>query len=230
MNQLEKTSSFDVCKGETVSASQVLLELEETMEEVEEWRSRCRDAKATNLALTERLRELLRRHMSRSRSRSPPQPGRASEDAPSRLGSEFVNTGQEYSVLSSRQQRRKLSQLKTAVEKELWFMESFGLDLQSISVKTSQGKVIEIPMESTTTDVNDDSVRQTLHLLERFGVSDDFYHELSMANSSLPRSHLVKKSRQLLTGTVELERLPGPYCGAYRSFEATLKAALAHEV
>ena len=95
-------------------------------------------------------------------------------------------------------------------------MESFGLDLQSISVKTSQGKVIETPMESTTTDVNDDSVRQTLYLLERFGVSDDFYHELSMANSSLPRSHLVKKSRQLLTGTVELERLPGPYCGACR--------------
>ena len=102
MNQLEKMSSFDVRKGETVSASQVLLELEETMEEVEEWRSRCRDAEATNLALTEWLRELLRWHMSsRSRSRSPLQPGRASEDAPSRLGSEFVNTGQEYSVLSS---------------------------------------------------------------------------------------------------------------------------------
>ena len=33
-------------------------------------------------------------------------------------------------------------------------MESFGLDPQSISVNTSQGKVIDIPMESTTTDVN----------------------------------------------------------------------------
>ena len=43
-------------------------------------------------------------------------------------------------------------------------------------------------MESTTTDVNDDSVRQTLHLLERLGVSDDFCHELSMANLSLPWS------------------------------------------
>ena len=28
-------------------------------------------------------------------------------------------------------------------------MESFGLDLQSVSVKTSQGKVIEIPMEGS---------------------------------------------------------------------------------
>ena len=83
--QLEKTSSFDVHKRETVSASQVLLELEKTMEEVEERRSRCCDAEATNLALTERL---LRWHMSsRSRSRSPPpQPGRVSEDAPPRLG------------------------------------------------------------------------------------------------------------------------------------------------
>ena len=38
-----------------------------------------------------------------------------------------------------------------------------------------------------------------------------------------PRPHLVKKSHQLLTGTTKLERLPGPYCDAYQSFEETLK-------
>ena len=198
MKQLEKTSSFEVRKGETVSASQVLQELEETIDEAEE-RSRCRDAEDKNLSLTEHLR---RHAASRSRSRSPPQ-----SDAPSpRLGSEFVNTGREFSVLSTRQQSRKLSQLKTAVEKALWFVESFGLDVQSITVKTSEGKPIELPMHESTTDENDDSVRQILYLLERFGVSDEFYHELSMAHPSLPRSHLVKKSRQLLTETIELKR------------------------
>ena len=69
MTQLEKTSLFDVRKGETVSATQVLLEVEETMEYAEHWRSRCRDAEVINLTLAERLREHLRR--SRSRSRSP---------------------------------------------------------------------------------------------------------------------------------------------------------------
>jgi len=59
-----------------VSASQVLLELEEITEEVRA-RSRCRDAEGTNLTLTEQLREHLRRHMS---SKISPQPGRASED------------------------------------------------------------------------------------------------------------------------------------------------------
>ena len=56
------------------------------------------------------------------------------------------------------------------------------------------------------------------------------YPSLSMAHPSIPRSHLVKKCRQLLTKTVDVEPCPGPHCGAYRSFEETLKAALAHEV
>ena len=47
------------------------------------------------------------------------------------------------------------SSIKKTVSTRLWsFMESFGLDPQSILVNTSQGKVIDIPMESTTTDVN----------------------------------------------------------------------------
>ena len=54
MKQLEKMPSFYVHKGETVSASQVLLELEETMEEFQA-RSRCHDAEGTNLTLTEQL-------------------------------------------------------------------------------------------------------------------------------------------------------------------------------
>ena len=51
-----------------------------------------------------------------------------------------------------------------------------------------------------------------------------------MAHPSLPQSHLVKKSHQLLTETIELKRLPGPHCGAYQSLEETLKGAIAHEV
>ena len=39
---------------------------------------------------------------------------------------------------------------------------------------------------------------------------------------SVSPPHLVK-SHQLLTGTIKLERLPGPYCDAYQSFEETLK-------
>ena len=32
-----------------------------------------------------------------------------------------------------------------------------------------------------------EKVQQVLYLLERFGISDQFYHELSMINPSLPR-------------------------------------------
>ena len=160
-----------------MSASQVQLKLDHATEEAMKWQSRCREVEATVLHLTELLREHLRRQDS-----TPPQAGRSSEEAPTRLGSEFVNTGRQFSVLSTRQQSRKLSQVSTAVEKALWFVESFGLAVESVTVKTpSEGKSIKLPMHSkSTTDVNDDSVRQSLYLLERFGVSDEFYHELSI--------------------------------------------------
>ena len=144
--------------------------------------------------------------------------------------------GQTYSKVSARQKRRKLSQVKTAVEKALWFMGSFGLQLQSVSVKLAVPSPLPLPPLSTTSSINsvctDDrvidlrfqpeeevdksSMRQTLYLLDRLGVSDEFYHELSMRFPALPRSYIIKSARQLLSETVELERLDPPYYGAYR--------------
>ena len=123
----------------------------------------------------------------------------------------------------SRQQRRKLSQLKTAAEKALWFVESFGLDLPAITFKTSStNKVIGISFGPESATIDASCVRQTLYLLERFGVSDEFYHELAMINSALPRSHIVKQTRQLITESVEIQRLPEPYNGTYRPFKECL--------
>lgn len=87
-------------------------------------------------------------------------------------------------------------------------MGSFGLQLQSVSVKLAVPSPLPLPPLSTTSSINsvctDDrvidlrfqpeeevdksSMRQTLYLLDRFGVSDEFYHELSMRFPALPRS------------------------------------------
>ena len=222
--QLDEYSTFDVLKGETVSASQLMSDLDDTVKDVENWMTRCRKAEAAALRLTESLQDHVRRQLP-TNSNSQPVP---SHD-------ELVNLGQDMSSLSARQQRRKLSQVKTSVEKALWFIESFGLDLHSISFKTrTTNKVMDMtfvsPESGTDSEVNDSCVRQTLYLLERFGVSDEFYHELSMVNPALPRSHQVKHSRHLITKAVDIQRLPEPYNGAYRSFRECLSAALAHEV
>ena len=43
------------------------------------------------------------------------------------------------------------------------------------------------PLPVSPAPESDDSLAQTLYLLERFGVSDEFYHELAMVHPSLPR-------------------------------------------
>ena len=64
-------------------------------------------------------------------------------------------------------------------------------------------------------------VHQVLYLLDRFAISDEFYHECSMLTPSLPRSYRIKRDR--INATVELFRLHKPYSGCYRSFKECRK-------
>ena len=61
-------------------------------------------------------------------------------------------------------------------------------------------------------------------------VSDDFYHELSMAYPALSRSYRVKQLRSAIHSTSEIIRVDKPYDGAYRSFKSTLSQAISREV
>ena len=88
--------------------------------------------------------------------------------------------------MSKRYWRRKLSEFGSAAESALWFAESFGLIPESLNVRTSgSGEVISVPLSdseqpSTTPEcrqVDEYVALQTLYLLDRFGVSDEFYHE-----------------------------------------------------
>ena len=93
--------------------------------------------------------------------------------------------------MSNRQKGRKLSQLQTSARKALFFAESFGLMPESLllrSVETgvsvsldlssSQHPTLSPALSPPTRDCSD-KVMQTLYLLDRFGVSDEFYHELT---------------------------------------------------
>ena len=71
---------------------------------------------------------------------------------------------------------------------------------------------------------------QTFYLLDRFGVSDQFYHELAMVHPELPRSYHMKNLRSVLSGCVEVEPLSPLYYGAIRPFTDFLKAAVTFEL
>ena len=71
----------------------------------------------------------------------------------------------------------------------LWFGESFGLVPAQLTVRTSPNdEAISIPLDGTSTllpdtqlarEVDEFCAMQTLYLLDRFGVLDEFYHELT---------------------------------------------------
>ena len=58
--QLDGYSTFDVLKGETVSASQLMSDLDNTVEDVENRMTRCREAEAAVLRLAESLQDHVR--------------------------------------------------------------------------------------------------------------------------------------------------------------------------
>ena len=70
------------------------------------------------------------------------------------------------------------------------------------------------------------STEQILHLLDRYGVSDEFYHELTMVSRCLPHSHRVKSLRRQISETVPYIPLPSTFHGCYRPFEGTLRESL----
>ena len=40
-----------------------------------------------------------------------------------------------------------------------------------------------------------EKLKKVLHLLDRFYISDAFYHELTLISDNLPKSHLIKQLR-----------------------------------
>ena len=58
-----------------------------------------------------------------------------------------------------------------------------------------------------------------LYLLDRFGISDQAYHELAQFSNVLPRLYIVKQLRQEINSTFTIERLVGDVPGAYRPFK-----------
>lgn len=105
---------------------------------------------------------------------------------------ELVNCGKKRIEVSKKQQKRKLAHFKSAAEGALWFAESFGLIPECLDVRVSgseDGVKISFTEEQASQakqskgkQVDEAIAVQTLYLLDRFGVSDEFYHELTQVH------------------------------------------------
>ena len=150
-----------------------------------------------------------------------------------------VNQGKTYEEVKDRQKARKLRTIKTAAEQALWFVRTFGLTVEKVVLKDPQDHNVDInyaDVPSISTGIcaeqttEPESVSETLYLLEKFGVSDECYDELTMLHPSLPRSYKVKAVRNDISHNVELLPLPSPFAGAYRPIKPCIKLILADKV
>ena len=153
----------------------------------------------------------------------------------------LTNQGRGLDEVAERQRRRKITLLRESCKRALWFTDSFNVDIINLLVKTrttDEQLTIDITPSSSSTpstssvsqSSSSDMVYQVLYLLDRFAISDQFYHELSMVHTSLPRSYKIKEARQRINSNVELIRLPQPYYGCYRPFKNSLMEAVLAEV
>ncbi len=221
---LEKSTTFTIYEGELVDCLQLAEEVESLSHEVECWKQELTEAEEDIQALREEVAQL---YCDRDQDECWPE----------------YNTSKKVDEVSPRQKRRKLNQFKSFAEKALWFAESFGLTPQSLTLSTQSDERYTLQLSTGTGDsrsslcrkdtesaVTTASIHETLYLLEKFGVSDEFYHELSMHHPSLARSYKVKQLRKELTSEIEVIRLPNPFDGAYRPFLPMVSTVFEYQV
>ena len=115
-----------------------------------------------------------------------------------------INQGRSFDEVHERQQKRKVASIKHGSEQALSFVKTFGLSVENVVLR-SPTKIVELTYDlpessagcssssSTAADKETGNVDETQFLLERFGVSDECYHEMTQLFPELPRSYAVKK-------------------------------------
>ena len=89
---------------------------------------------------------------------------------------------------------------------------------------TSRAEEEETP-ESSPDELSDyqrSQIRQILFRLDKFYVSDQFYHELTVAYEDMPSSYLIKQLRSDLNRMTNIESVAGIYPGAQCNVEELL--------
>ncbi|KXJ10506.1 hypothetical protein AC249_AIPGENE18777 [Exaiptasia diaphana] len=152
------------------------------------------------------------------------------------LAMDSCNTGKKLVEVQGRQQRRKLKELKTGVERALWFADTYGLKLSSASFCDENGTKHDMTFNNTTAskkfkDLPEDEqnkLKQILFIQDKFCIGEAAYHELCMTPSgeSLPRTYLIRQCKESLDNLCHIERTPGKTEGAQVNFRQELSKVI----
>ena len=125
-------------------------------------------------------------------------------------------------------QRKLLKQTKSRAECSLWFMKAFGLEIESIRVCDDKGQSHSMNYKDRDhiSSEENEKLKKVLHLLDRFYISDAFYHKLTLLSDNLPKSHLIKQLRSDMNTLCHIQRTPGKPEGVEIDVVQELKFAI----
>ena len=141
--------------------------------------------------------------------------------------------------MGERQQRRKIKELKTKVERALWFAETLGLELDTVSFTDDKGGKHAISYSDkekrTFKDLNEEDqnkVKNVLFVLDKFCIGDAAYHGMTMlpGGEGMPRSYLIKQCKNDVNKLCHVTRTPGPVEGAQVDFISELEKVIGNQV
>ena len=161
------------------------------------------------------------------------------ENSSKKLSSALINSGnstarvrskKRWSQCSPQYQRRKRKQIAQNVQTALSFVSDEDFQHTRVELRNNEtGEVVVVnsdgqavvPKPNRSTP-NHDLVKQTLYVKERYNLSNAAYHELSMVNSTLPRSCALMKAAKELDIKSIIRPTPGKITGVQQSLTERL--------
>ena len=147
------------------------------------------------------------------------------------------HSGKQHHLVGTRQQERNVKRIKNSAEAALWFLKSYGMELESINLKDAASKkhTIQIGAAEKTlstsynkmSEHDQEVVERTLFALEKFCGSDALYNDLVQVTSAtgLPKLYQVVQCRNELNKPMlqEITPTPGNSPGSQRSLTKCLQ-------
>ncbi len=132
-------------------------------------------------------------------------------------------------TVGERQQTRRLLKAHENVERSLWFLELVNLKLELVKVTYKiTGKLHKLGAKKygELSEEDKNKIESIVYLQYRFCTGDNFYHEMTFVENSLPKSYIIKPCRKDLNKLSHIERTPGVKEGVQVSLREELSNLL----
>ena len=93
---------------------------------------------------------------------------------------------------------------------------------------TGSTEIIQVNKQSEKETTDSDTLHKILYAKERFSISNEAYHELSMLDSALPRSWKLKAEIKEMNKKWKISPTPGSTVGVQQSLKERLTDRLKH--